>query len=93
MSMSGLEGQVLQHFKFDKTISIGHVLMIATMLVAIGTAYATYRVTVTEFDHRIIYLENYAKSQTNINDSLTTNLNSISRDVAVIKDRVERVTK
>lgn len=90
MSMHGMEEQGVSGFKFDKTISIGHVLMIVTMLAAIVTAYATYKVTVTEFDHRLTYLENHAKMQDVLNSSVSNNLYSISRDLAVIKDRIER---
>ena len=91
--MSAMEGQgVSNGLRFDKTINLGHILMIGTMVGAIVTAYATYRVTVNEYNHRLNYLEAHTKSQEVINNNLSSSLYNITRDVAVIKDRLERST-
>lgn len=79
--------------KFDRTINLGHVLMIITMITAIAVAYATYRVTVSEYDHRIKSLERNAQGQSTLTRDLSQSLYTISRDVAVIKDRIERGQK
>lgn len=67
--------------QFDKTINLGHVLTIITLIAAFTGAYTAYQVTITNHEDRITRLENQ-----------TNNIWSIKQDVAVIKDRIERLS-
>ena len=92
MSVHGLEDKSTGQggLRFDKTISLGHVLSIMTMMAGIGAAYAAYQVTIGNIEMRIQFLEAQSKSQMSTNIDLVSSMYNIQRDVAVIKDRLER---
>lgn len=72
--------------RFDKTVSLGHVLTAASMLTGIAVAYTTYMVTITDHERRIELLE----KQLSVTIQQMNTMWSIKQDVAVIKDRLER---
>lgn len=87
--MSGLEERSPKEgsLRFDRTISLGHLLTIATMIMGLTAAYSTYQVTVNDHESRIKFLER----QLTITSDQMAIVWSIQRDVAVIKDRLERL--
>ena len=90
MSMMVENGGVKHPLRFDRTLNLGHVLTIFTLLGTMGIAYATYSVTVAGHDLRLRFLEAQVSTLTNLNVELKAALASIKQDVAVIRDRLER---
>ena len=91
MPLSGMEDELGpkkgKGLQFDATISLGHVLTIATMVCALVVAYATYRESFRDHENRITMLE---RQYVVFTDQMKT-IGSIREDVAVIKDRTERI--
>ena len=82
-----------QGVTFNLSINLGHLLTIGTMLVTMGVAYSTYAVTVHSHDMRLRFLEAQVQSLVHVNAELTTNIYNLRQDVAVIRDRVERMPR
>ena len=76
--------------KFDWTINLGHVLTIAAVLAALGTAYTTYQVTINDHDGRLRALERQDSAQMGRANEVTSALYSIKQDLAIIKYRLDR---
>lgn len=79
-----------QSLHFDRTISVGHIITVLTLISAFVGAYAAYKVTITDHESRLIRLETMVLQQINSNEAQNNSLWSIKQDVAVIKDRIER---
>ena len=76
---------------FNLSINLGHLLTIGTLLITMGAAYSTYAVTVHSHDMRLRFLEAQVQSLVHVNNELTANMYTLRQDVAVIRDRVERM--
>lgn len=76
--------------KFDWTVNFGHILTLIVLGATGITAFATYRVTVADHDVRLKFLEAQYQQQNNLNNILTTTMNKLLQDVAVVRDRMER---
>ena len=76
--------------RFDKTINLGHVMTIITLMAGMATAYTTYRVSMAEHETRIDRLEKISTSQISVGAEMTTNLFAMKQDLAIIKYRIER---
>lgn len=76
-------------FRFDSTINLGHVLTMVTISAAIALAYTAYRVEVTELGTRVTILESLAKTQ----EATTIAVHAIRSDIAIMRDRLERVDR
>lgn len=75
---------------FEKSISVGHILTILSIVSAAVSLFVTYRVTITEHEGRLRTLEIQVQTQTATNSQLSTMMYNIRQDVAVIRDRLER---
>jgi len=90
--MQGMEGRPEKKsgMHFEKTINLGHVFTIITLLGMGATAYTTYRVTVVEHDTRLSTLEKNFLLQMSRNNDITVTIYKMQSDIAVIRDRIER---
>lgn len=84
---------MLHGVSFDRTISLGHVLTIMSIVGATIGGYVTYRLTIAEHDVRLRNLEQQMQHQMDVYGSLNTMMYNIRQDVAVIRDRLERAVK
>lgn len=76
--------------KFDRTINLGHILILVGIIASAFSGYMTIRLTVDNHELRIESIERSISAQETINKNLTKLLWDIKRDVAVIKDRSDR---
>lgn len=95
MSMQGLEGRPKEEngLRFDKSVSLGHVLTMAVMISGILTAYVTYKVTISDHASRIERLEKLMEMDVQSSNNQTRAIYDIQREVAIIKDRLERSSR
>jgi hypothetical protein len=78
---------------FDMTINLGHVITVAIGLLALGTAYTTYQVTINDHDSRLRSLEkNGVANESKVYDMYNV-LYSIKNDISIIKFRLDRDDK
>lgn len=75
---------------FDWTVNLGHILTIGALLLAMGTAYTTYQVTMSDHDNRLRSLEKHGLSLDNRTNEIYNVLYSIRQDLAVVKYRIEQ---
>jgi hypothetical protein len=78
---------------FDRTVSLGHVLTIMSILAATIGGYVTYRLTIAEHEARLVSLETQMRTQGAAYTELQVMMWNIRQDVAVIRDRLERQQK
>lgn len=78
---------------FDRTVSLGHILTIMSIIGATIGGYVTYRLTIAEHDVRLRTLEAQMLHQINSNSELNVMMYNIRQDVAIIRDRIERGSK
>jgi hypothetical protein len=92
MSVSGLEVEARKEngVHFDRTINLGHIMTILTLMVGMAGAYTTYKVSMTEHETRINRLEEITKSQISVGADITSNIYAMKQDLAIIKFRIER---
>ena len=74
----------------DKTINIGQILTAATMLIAALSAYFSVKGDLRSQEERIVRLENQMGDQGANQRNMAESLSDIRRDIAVIRDRMER---
>lgn len=85
--MSEPEHKKFAGLQFDRTISLGHILTTVTIIGGLIVAYASYRESHRDHESRLLILE---RQYNNIVDQMKT-MWEIKENVAVIKDRIERV--
>lgn len=93
MSDERRSSQMAHGVSFDRTISLGHVLTIMSIVFATIGGYVTYRLTIAEHEARLQNLEQQMAHQVLSDSDLRVMMYNIRQDVAVIRDRVERSSK
>lgn len=76
--------------RFDWTISFGHILTVASVGLALATAYTAYQVTINDHDSRIRALEKTSLTLDARTNEIASVMYSIRQDLAIIKYRMER---
>lgn len=79
----------LPRLRYDSTINLGHILTMITVFATVALAYTAYRVEVTEIGTRVTILESLAKTQ----EATTIAVHAIRSDIAIMRDRLERVDR
>lgn len=75
---------------FNRSVSLGNLLVILTMIGGAISLYIAHKEVIVSHELRIKYLELHTQNQLNTISTMTTTVFSIQRDIAVIKDRLER---
>lgn len=76
--------------RLDMTINLGQVLSVLAIVVGGIGAYFTLKESVTINSDRISSINDTLKDQKRTNESMVRALNSIERDIAVIRYRTEQ---
>jgi hypothetical protein len=74
---------------YDSTVNLGHILTMVTIAGAMTLAYSAYRVELSELSTRVTILEGLAKTQ----EATTIAVHSIRADIAIMRDRLERMER
>ena len=72
--------------RFDWSINLGHILIVVGMLITAATTYTSVMITLTEHELRLKSVEASLPKL----ELMRENLAVISRDIAVIRERLTR---
>ena len=79
--------------KFDWTFNLGHILIMLGMIFSGASIYIGIATKMTGYEFRLSVLERSSVGQETQNSQIMQQLGQVQRDVAVVKDRLERATK
>ena len=88
MSVPELEKPQMQ---FDAKISLGNVLTLLTLVGGFIASYYAMKASIANHEWRLLALEDRVRVQWNTSANISNDINSIKQDVAIIRDRMERV--
>jgi len=96
MSVQGLERQGMPETpmrpKFDWTVNLGHLLILLGLVISGVSVYTATMVRMSTYEHRSSVVEQAQRHQENQSNSILNHLYTLQRDVAVMKDRMDRAT-
>ncbi len=81
--------QVSARPRFDGTINLGHIIMLVGFMASAAIAYTSVKSDITNHDWRLKSIEAAVKDQSLTNGQLRDTMGEISRDIAVIKTKVD----
>lgn len=76
--------------KFDWTVNLGHVLILVGLLVSGVGVYSSMMVRMSSYEYKMVNMERAQSQQEAQNVTILNSLFAVQRDVAVMKDRMER---
>ena len=87
-----MDGQSVQEsrMKFDWTVNFGHLLIMGGLIASGVSIYITIAVKMSNYDLRMTSVEKSMMSNDTQNAQIIQQLSTLQRDVAVVKDRLER---
>src|SRR5262245_41288823 len=68
--------------QFDRTVSLGHVLTMATMAVGMMFGYSAYKETVVNHEMRLKYLETQIQAQVQSHNDLSARMSNVAGELS-----------
>ncbi len=81
---------VVAGVKFDKTITLGNVILMVGMAGSVVAFFTSTKISLAEHEIRLTRLERITDGLIQSDYTTSVNIGAIKQDVAVIRDRVER---
>jgi hypothetical protein len=75
--------------RFDGTINLGHLLILGGFLASAAIAFSSVQSDITNHDWRLKNIESIVRDQSQTNNQLKDAMSEISRDIAVIRTKVD----
>lgn len=75
--------------QFDKTVNLGHLLIIVSLITGVITVYTTMQVQLAENSKRLEMVEKELDHRQRVSTDLLRWVHDIKTDVAVMKERME----